>query len=177
MLHRSGFYIDKITKSIEEVATGKSLESEIILVSVDEIRKVHKKDGWLFNWKKEFTEPGRQLYKLVIAGDKIIQGLISLEPVTDQLYIEMHLIENAPHNYGANKKFAGVAANLVAFACKMSFDMGFEGFVAFTAKTDLIDHYAETLGAQSIYSPERMAIFTLAAKKLVNSYYKNYFGG
>lgn len=89
----------------------------------------------------------------------------------------MHLIENAPHNYSANKKFAGIAANLVAFACKMSFDMGFEGFVAFTAKTDLIDHYAETLGAQSIYSSERMAIFTAAAKKLVNSYYKNYFGG
>lgn len=177
MQKRVGFIIDKLTNSIEEVATGKSLESEIILVSVDEIRKIHKKDGWLFNWKKEFTEPGRQLYKLVIAGDKTIQGLISLEPVTDQLYIEMHLIENAPHNYGANKKFAGVAANLVAFACKMSFDMGFEGFVAFTAKTDLIDHYAETLGAQSIYSPERMAIFTAAAKKLVNSYYKNYFGG
>ncbi len=36
-------------------------------------------------------------------------------------------------------------------------------FVAFTAKTDLIDHYADTLGAQSIYSPERMAIFTPAA--------------
>jgi len=103
--------------------------------------------------------------------------LISLEPVTDQLYIEMHLIENAPHNLGATKKFAGVAANLVAFASKMSFDLGFEGFVAFTAKTDLIDHYSETLGAQSIYSSERMAIFTQAAKNLVNSYYKNYFNG
>ena len=177
MRKTTGFMIDKITESIEEVSTGNSFETEILLVSIDEIRKIHKKDGWLFNWKKEFTEPGRQLYKLVIAGDKAIQGLISLEPVTDQLYIEMHLIENAPYNLGSNKIFAGVAANLVAFACKMSFDMGFEGFVAFTAKTELIDHYAETLGAQSIYDPERMAIFTLAAKNLVNSYYKNYFSG
>jgi len=177
MQKKAGFIIDKITESIEEVTTGRSFETEIMLVSVDEVRKIHKKDGWLFNWKKEFAEPGRQLYKLVVPGDKTIQGLISLEPVTDQLYIEMHLIENAPHNLGENKKFAGIAANLVAFACKMSFDLGFEGFVAFTAKTELIDHYAKTLGAQSIYSPERMAIFTSAAKNLVNSYYKNYFGG
>jgi hypothetical protein len=172
-----GFIIDKITNSIEQISTGNSSETEIVLASVNEIRKVHKKDGWFFNWKKEFNEPGHQLYKLVLAGNNIIQGLISLEPVPDQLYIEMHLIENAPHNYGAQKQFAGVAANMVAFACKMSFDMGFEGCVAFTAKTDLVDHYTEALGAQSIYSYERMAIFTPAAKKLVNSYYKNYFGG
>lgn len=175
MQKKHGFIVDKVTKSIEEAATGKSFETDVVLIAVDEIMKVHKKDGWFFNWKKEFNEPGRQLYKLVIAGDKNIQGLISLEPVAGQLYIEMHLIENAPHNYGTNKRFAGVAGNLVAFACKMSFDMGFEGFVAFTAKTDLIDHYAATLGARSIYSPERMAIFTPAAKNLVNSYYKNYF--
>ena len=147
-----------------------------MLVAIDEIRKLHKKDGWFFNWKKEFNEPGRQLYKLIITGDKTIQGIISLEPVPDQLYIEMHLIENAPHNYGAKKKFAGVAANLVAFACKMSFDMGFEGFVAFTSKTKLIEHYTKTLGAQLIFR-NRMTITTIPAKKLVNSYYKNYFNG
>jgi hypothetical protein len=86
-------------------------------------------------------------------------------------YIEMHLIETAPHNKGINREFSGVAGNLVAFACKTSFDLGFEGFVAFTAKTKLIDHYAETLGAQLIYGHERMGIFTEAAKKLVDSYY------
>jgi hypothetical protein len=176
MRKKHGFIIDKVTKSIEEAATGKSFETDVVLVAVDEIMKVHKKNGWLFNWKKEFNEPGRQLYKLIIANDKIIQGLISLEPVADQLYIEMHLIENAPHNYGAKKKFAGVAANLVAFACKMSFDMGFDGFVSFTSKTELIEHYAVTLGAQLIFR-NRMTISTIPAKKLVNSYYKNYFNG
>ncbi|MBI1783162.1 MAG: hypothetical protein HYR66_17620 [Sphingobacteriales bacterium] len=55
MRKQAGFVIDKITESIEEVSTGKSFETEIILASVDEIRKVHKKDGWLFNWKREFT--------------------------------------------------------------------------------------------------------------------------
>jgi hypothetical protein len=176
MQKKHGFIVDKVTKSIEEAATGKSFETDVVLVAGDEIMKVHKKEGWFFNWKKEFNEPGRQLYKLNIAGDTIIQGLISLEPVAGQLYIEMHLIENAPHNYGAKKKYAGVAANLVAFACKMSFDSGFGGYVAFTSKTELVEHYTETLGAQLIFR-NRMTISTIPAKKLVNSYYKNYFNG
>lgn len=76
------------------------------------------------------------MYKLVVKGDGSIQGLISLQPVEN--YIDMHLIEKAPNNYGRSKKFLGVAGNLVAFACKMSFELGFEGFVGFTAKTQLI---------------------------------------
>lgn len=63
---------------------------------------------------------------MVLKGDDAIQGLISLERAEN--YIEMHLIETAPHNFGMAKKYAGVAGNLVAFACKISFDLGFEGY-------------------------------------------------
>jgi len=65
-------------------------------------------------------------------------------------YIEMHLIETAPHNYGQRKMYLGVAGNLVAFAFKMSFDLGFEGYVAFTSKTEIIQHYVDSLGATLI---------------------------
>lgn len=92
-------------------------------------------------------------------------------------YIEMHLVENAPQNVGQKKKFAGVAGNLVAFACKQSFETGFEGFVAFTAKTKLVQHHIDTLGAQKIYGKERTAIYTKAAENLVNSYFKDYLRG
>ena len=102
-------------------------------------------------------------------GDSVIQGLLSLEPAEN--YIEMHLIETAPHNFGPSKQYRGVAGNLVAFACKMSFDAGFDGFVAFTAKTRLVKHYKESLGAEEIYR-NRMAVSGKAAEKLVNSYYK-----
>jgi len=177
MTKTNEFAIDKITNSIEEIATGKSFETEMVLVRAEEIKTVHKKGGWFFDWKKEFKEPGHQIYKLVLQGDSKIQGLISIEPIPSQFYIEMHLIENAPHNHANGKQFVGVAANMVAFACKISFDFGFDGFVAFTAKTSLINHYAETLGARVIYNQNRMGIFTPAAKILVNSYYKNYFHG
>ncbi|TDX01291.1 hypothetical protein [Dinghuibacter silviterrae] len=158
-----------------EARTGKSFETRLRFVIKEEINKTRKKDGWLFNWKTEYLVPGHQVYKLTIENDDEIQGLISIEPIKNQQYIEMHLIEVAPSNFGSGKRFSGVAGNLVAFACKTSFDMGFDGFVAFTAKTKLINHYIQTLGAQPIYNRDRMGIFTPEAKKLVNSYYKSYF--
>jgi hypothetical protein len=173
-MHQHSFYIDKITNSIEDAETGKTYDTEVIPVTKDDLKLVLKKNGWRFNWKKEYKEQDRQLYKLVAKGDKTIQGLISLQPVEN--YIEMHLIEVAPHNYGKSKKFLGVAGNLVAFACKMSFDSGFEGFVGFTAKTQLIQHYIDTLGAELIFR-NRMSISGNPAKKLVNSYYNNYLDG
>jgi hypothetical protein len=43
----------------------------------------------------------------------------------------MHLVENAPFNQGENKVYSGVEGNLVAFACKLSFQRGHEGNVSF----------------------------------------------
>jgi hypothetical protein len=175
MGNKQDFVIDKITNSIEEISTGKSFETEVVPISSAEIKTVHKKEGWSFNWKNEFKKTGRQLYKLILQGDRQIQGLISIEPKAHEFYVELHLIEIAPYNFSIRKKFYGVAGNMVAFACKMSFDLGFDGFVAFTAKTKLVDHYTKSLGAHVIYSHNRMAIFTPSAKNLVNSYYENYF--
>lgn len=170
-----GFLIDKLTASIEERLTGKNFETDVLPVTSPEIKGIHKKDGWYFNWKAEYKEPSRQVFKIVKQGDRKIQGLISLKLVEDQQYVEMYLIETAPHNFGSNKEYFGVAGNLVAFACKISFESGFGGFVAFTAKTELIHHYVQTLGAQVIYGKNRMAIFPEAAGKLVNSYFRNFF--
>lgn len=173
-MNRHSFYIDKITNSIEDVLTGTSYETDVLPVTPADLKKILKKNGWRFNWKTEFKHNNRKLYKLLVKDDKTIQGLISLQPVEN--YIEMHLIETAPHNYGKSKKYIGVPGNLVGFACKMSFDSGFEGFVAFTAKTQLIQHYIDTLGAELIFR-NRLSISGNSAKRLVNSYYKNYFYG
>jgi len=47
----------------------------------------------------------------------------------------------------------------------------FKGFVAFTAKTKLIDHYEKTLGAY-LFKNQRMIIDTQAARILVEKYFK-----
>jgi hypothetical protein len=83
----------------------------------------------------------------------------------------MDLVESAPFNIGKNKLYEGVAGNLVAFACKLSFQYGFDGFVSFTAKTRLIHHYEKTLGAFH-FGGHRMIIPSRSAEILVNKYFK-----
>ena len=89
-----------------------------------------------------------------------------------QGYLEMYLIESAPFNYGKNKMHYGVAGNLIAFACKRSFELGFDGFVAFTAKTTLMEHYIKTLGAVPI-GGQRMAIEDKQALELIKKYFND----
>ena len=68
--------------------------------------------------------------------------------------------------------YAGVAGNLVAFACKLSFQRGHEGNISFLSKSQLIDHYVETLGAIH-FGGRIMIIETKSALKLINKYFKN----
>ena len=60
---------------------------------------------------------------------------------------------------------------LVPYACKVSFQKGYDGFVAFTAKSRLIKHYEDTLGAYH-FRNQRMIIDTESAKFLVTKYFK-----
>lgn len=161
--------IDKLTNSIENVITGDCFKTEIIHISEFDLKEISKKNKWLFNWKSEFKSPDRDMYKLVISGNEsIIQGLISLTEKQDHVYV--HLIESAPFNMGKNKVYVGVPGNLFAFACKVSFHRGFDGYVAFTAKTQLIEHYTKTLN-ERIISGNLMVINSFSAMELINKYF------
>ena len=163
------FQIDKLTNSIENVVTGDSFQTEVSIVTDRDIKLASKTSGWLFNWRIEFKEPAREVYKLTILNNpKIIQGLISLEVKTDHVY--MHLVESAPFNKGKTKMYSGVLGNLVAFACRLSFQRGHEGHVSFLSKSQLIEHYEKTLGAFH-FGGRIMIIETQAALKLINKYF------
>jgi hypothetical protein len=108
---------------------------------------------------------------LTIQGNRnIIQGLLSISDYEDHIF--MHLIESSPFNFGKPKLYVGVPGNLVAFACKVSWEKGYEGFVAFVSKTRLISHYEATLGTRCI-GGQRMAIGTEAASKLIKQYFNS----
>jgi len=110
------------------------------------------------------------LYKLSIQDNPdIIQGLASISDYTDHFYL--HLIESAPFNLGKNKLYQGVPGNLFAFACKLSWDNGYEGIVSFQSKTRLIDHYEKSLGATYI-GGHKMIIFPGSALKLIRKYFQ-----
>ena len=164
------FVIDKLTNSIQNTVTGDSFRTEILRLTLNDLKSVGKKKGWLFDWKKELDDNRKEVYKLTIVNNlNVVQGLISLSKETDHIF--MNLLENAPFNLGKNKMYDGVAGNLVAYACKISFQQGFEGFVAFMAKTALVEHYKKALGAY-LLGGQKMIIPTHSSQILVDKYFK-----
>ena len=128
-----------------------------------------KKTDWLFDWKAEAMQPNKTIYKLVIVDNtQIIQGLISLQDRSDHVF--MSLIESNKFNKGAKKVYLGVPGNLVAFACKLSFDKGYSRYVSFESKSRLMEHYQKSLGAHVLFG-NIMAIDTRAARQLINQYF------
>lgn len=165
------FIVDKLTNSIENVVTGDNFATEVSVLTKSDIKLVTKKNGWIFNWRQELKNPGREVYKLnIVNNSAIIQGLICLEVKSDHIYL--HLLESAPFNRGKKKMYSGVCGNLVAFACKFSFQRGHHGNISFLSKTALIQHYEKTLGAYH-FGGRIMIIETQAALKLIGKYFPN----
>ena len=161
--------VDKLTNSIENVVTHDSFPTDITLISIADLKVITKNNGWSFNWNSELKQPERDVYKLTIVNNQtIIQGIISLEVKSDHVYI--HLLESAPFNKGKTKIYNGVPGNLVAFACKLSFQRGHQGNISFLSKTQLVQHYIDTLGAMH-FGGRVMIIDTNAALKLLNKYF------
>ena len=165
------FEVDKLTNSIQNTISGDSFPTEVSRLTKADLKQVTKKNGWAFNWKTELDDNAREVYKLTISNNpNIIQGVLSLTIEPDHVY--MDLLESALFNRGKNKLYEGVPGNLVAYACKVSFQNGFEGYLSFTAKTKLIDHYVKTLGAYH-FGGHLMIINTIAANKLIDQYFKS----
>ena len=165
------FIIDKLTDSILNTISGDSFQTEVSRLTTIDLINITKKNNWNFDWKSEFNDIQKEVYKLsIVNNSKIIQGLLSITIEKDHVF--MNLLESAPFNIGKNKLYEGVAGNLVAFACKLSFQKGFDGYVAFTSKTNLIKHYEENLGAYH-FKNQRMILEPIASKKLVEKYFKS----
>jgi hypothetical protein len=168
---RLDFEIDKLTSSIENTFTGEVFQTDVIRLHRSDQKLIKKKD-WQFDWSIELADPESEVYALVTRENlDVFHGLISLYDPGDHIW--MNLIESAKINFGADKLYAGVAGNLVAFACKLSFQKGYNGIVAFEAKTKLIEHYEMTLGAKRFKS-NRMFINREAAYKLATLYFKDF---
>lgn len=163
------FEIDKLTNSIEN-----SISGETFLTLINQIKETKqiKKTEWVFDWHSEVKNNSKSVWSLTTQNNqKIIQGLISITDEGDHIF--MDLIESAKFNKGKNKLYKGVAGNLVAFACKTSFEKGYGGVVSFIAKTQLIEHYTQTLGAK-LFVRNRMYIDTREARILATKCFKNF---
>lgn len=98
------FVIDRLTNSILNTISGDSFQTEIALLTKTDLKNATKKIGWNFNWKSEFEDIKKEVYKLTIEGNSaILQGLLSLTIEVDHVY--MNLLESSPFNIGKNKVY------------------------------------------------------------------------
>jgi hypothetical protein len=162
--------IDHLTNSIREVQTGKIHETEIYLATKADIKLATKKSKWHFPWSSEFVKKDRNVFKLILRDQPdILQGLISISDMGDHMYV--YLAESAPINFGDEKLHEGVGGNLFSFACKASWDAGYDGIIAFKSKSKLLIHYQQVLGAVHI-GHHNMIIYPESALTLIKQYFK-----
>ena len=161
--------IDDLTPCLRRVSDGQIVETTL--------EKIHPKKSNFNEWEFDWTIPekeGYSVFALYANGDKNVQGLLATR--IEKGYVDLALVEaspeNSPHNphFPGKKKYEGVGGHLFAEACKQSVESGNDGYVAFTAKTSLINHYQNVLGATVIYG-QRMQIDEEAASVLIKKYF------
>ncbi|MBQ6520559.1 MAG: hypothetical protein IJI14_17725 [Anaerolineaceae bacterium] len=157
--------IDGFPECLKDRHTG---NIEKTYYKICDYRISKKKNGWKFDWRLQQDKGNSPIYELYTEKDNILQGRISFYPREDHIFVD--LVETAPHNFGSKGIYEGVGAHLFAIACKHSFLSGYDGYVSFLAKTRLIDHYKNQLGAVML-SSQVMGIFEPKAKMLVNKFF------
>ena len=120
-----------------------------------------------------------EIYKLQLENERSMLGLMSIRDEKDPTIraIKIELLEVDVAHIGSKKKIKGTAGCLIAWACKISFDRGYEGAVYLVPKTNLITHFISTYGFThiDIRSPERplgfMILLGAISQKLINEYF------
>jgi hypothetical protein len=162
-----------MTNCLVENTTGIEFDTDFCMVTKTIMKSdaiALMEDGWKFDWSIPHRN-GYEIYQLFVEGEEDVQGMIALKHIRDQLFTQVDIVEAAPFNVGKDGRYSGVGAHLFAIACKLSWDAGNEGYVQFTAKTNLIEHYQQTLGAH-LLGRQNMYIDTYGAIKLINKYFK-----
>ena len=129
---------------------------------------------WLFDWSKT-EKKGYKILALYVEGDNRIQGAISIRENPQNMSIEIDIVESAPFNSSYNKKVKDKEYNEVGIClftevCKRSFDLGYDGYVEFIAKSNLVKYYMDNMRAIPI-DTQRMYINSSGAKWLMQKYY------
>jgi len=144
---------------------GKKLRGVIEKVSKDDFEIISKTKNFGFNWSLEFQN---QVYKIRLNKNEEVLGLISIIDCPKELRIHINLIESSKINRGKNKEVLNIPGCLIAFACKISFKNGYDGFVSLTPKTQLIKYYSKTYGF--IQFGVQMAVLQEISESIIQKY-------
>lgn len=123
------------------VAIGEKKKITIRLVEGEDFKKLTKK-RFSFSWKS--LKSKAELYKLQIAGEDDILGVMALTDFPAEKRIEIKLLACATENIGKKKVYGGIAGCLIAFACRQAkVKYGLLACVSLVPKTELKLHYIE----------------------------------
>ena len=127
-----------------------------------------QKHGWDFDWKEPQLN-GYDVYEIWLEGETEPQGRIAFRPEGGVSVAK--LIEVFRVNRGRHGKHKNVGSHLFAIAALISFQAGFDGWIAFESKTSVMKHY-EDLGAKHVQGPadRKMYFDTPVAAYLVRNY-------
>lgn len=145
--------------------TGKKYNAIASIVSLVEIKQ--HKEYFDFDFEKLYKQ-GFILYKITKEGESdILHGLVAFTPSIGIL--KCANMELSKLNKKGIYLYSGIGKCMIALCCKVSFDLGFEGYITFEAKNRLMPYYMR-YGAIKI-GGLRMAIETKEARKLVDLYF------
>ncbi|MFT5647034.1 MAG: hypothetical protein ACI976_001723 [Aureispira sp.] len=144
--------------------TNKEYVGEIEKVKKSDVQKLKGNKNFSFDWSLEVEN---DVYKVKREGKNETLGLMSLSDIPKEKRIHINLIEASKENVGKGKKFKNIAGNLLAFACKMAFKKGYDGFVSLLPKSKIIVIY---IGYGFKAFGKNLAIFMTASKNLISKY-------
>ncbi|KOS05421.1 hypothetical protein AM493_04785 [Flavobacterium akiainvivens] len=130
-------------QTVTHIKEASEIDVVIERVREEDFKKMTKA-RFFFNWK---TEKENEVYKLTLAGTDEILGVMSLVNYPGEQRCQINLLSVSKENRGKNKIYAGIAGNLIAYACRESIKLyGADACVSLHPKTELKAHYIEQYG-------------------------------
>jgi hypothetical protein len=124
-----------------KTAGGDKLRAIIEPIEKADFKKLTR-SRFAFNWKAMTN-----IYKLSIAGQSEILGVISILAIDKEERIEIKLLAVSKENVGPNKTYERIAGNLIAFVAKTSvLRYGANAAISLIPKTELGQHYMNKYG-------------------------------
>ncbi len=161
---------------ILEDTAGVIIFAEFFPLTESDLPHISAKLGWesSFDWSLYLQSNSIFTALKLVDSHGVIHGCLAYRKDQNNLFVELALVEKSPlHRRGVS--YINIGKVLFAYAYKISFDAGFDGFVVLTPKTNLIDYYERVYRAQFVGHIDHHPRYLLdpaIGKSLIMVYYR-----
>ncbi len=145
--------------------TGIKRKIVIEQLNQTDILALKNHEQFTFEWN---LEGENDVYKLRLKEQEEILGLLSIMDYPKEFRVHINLVESAKQHRGKHKVYEHIPGCLIAFACRLAFIKGYDGFVSLVPKTALINYYHQTYGF--LIFGNQMAVYGMSANFIIKKY-------